>query len=350
MSMRVIVHMLVWNDRRYLPDVFASLDAQEFRDFTVRVLDNGSTDESYAWLREHHPHAVVARNVRNLGFAPGHNQLMRYTFEHMAPEEAENAAILLVQPDMLADPRMLREMVAALEADPTIDAVQPKLYRAYGEHPGDEALEETVKSDILDTTGLRVGKGWRMSDRGAGEIDVGQYDAQRDVFAPTGTCALFRARAVYDVLVGGEFYDGDFHTYREDCDLAWRWRRAGHRTAFIPRAKAWHYRGMYGAERQSLWQRLKNRRGQRPYFAALATRNQLFVLLKNLTWADALRSLPRIVFHEGGRVAYGLLFERETRKVLLSVPRLLPAMLRKRKMAKALWREPAAVLRAYVGA
>lgn len=346
--MRVYVHILVWNDRRYLPDLFASLEAQTYKDMVIRVLDNGSTDESYKYLQEHFSHAVVARNVRNLGFAGGHNQLLRFTFEHMTEAEGADAAVLIMNADMIADPEMVARLVAVLETDKAVDAVQPKVYRAFGEHVGDESLEETVQSDILDTTGLRVGRGWRMSDRGAGEIDKGQYDTRRDIFAVTGACALIRAAAIRDVLVNGELYDSEFFAYREDCDLAWRFRAAGHRSAFVPNAKLWHYRGMYGKERASLWNRLWNRKKQRPFFAALATRNQLFVLLKNLTFVDAVLAAPWVAFHECGRCAFGLLFEPETRKLLLAAPKLLPSMLRKRKAAKALRREPASVLRKYL--
>jgi hypothetical protein len=105
---------------------------------------------------------------------------------------------------------------------------------------------------------------------------------------------------------------------------------------------------MFGEEKRTLWKRLKDRRKQRPFFAALATRNQLFVLVKNLTLVEAILCLPWIVFGEGGRVLYGFLFEPETRKTLWSFPRLLPSMLRKRRATRALAKEPSAVLRAYV--
>lgn len=347
--MHIIAHILTWNDRRYLPELFASLDAQEYKDVSVRILDNGSTDgETLPYLQQHAGHAVVARNVRNLGFAPGHNQLMRFTFAHMPEDAVDATAILVMNSDMILSPEMMSRLVAALAANPDVAAVQPKIYRAYAEHVGDEALEETVKSDVLDTTGLRVARGWRMSDRGAGELDHGQYDANVDIFGPTGTCALFRARAVRDALLDGEFFDGDFHSYREDCDLAWRMRARGMKTLFVPQAKAWHYRGMFGAEKLTWLQRLRNRRGQRPFFAALSTRNQLFVLLKNCPAFEAVRALPWLLFHEGGRVAYGLLFEPETRKVLLSAPALLPRMLRKRRTVLATATEPSATLRAFV--
>lgn len=346
--MRVFVHILVWNDRRYLPDLFASLEAQEYKNVTVRVLDNGSTDDSYAYLQEHFAHSVVARNVRNLGFAGGHNQLLRFTFEHMTEAEGSDAAVLVMNADMIADPGLIARLVEALQANSTVDAVQPKVYRAFGEHVGDETLEETVQSDILDTTGLRVARGWRMSDRGAGEIDKGQYDNATDIFAVTGACALIRASAIRDVLVNGELYDGEFFAYREDCDFAWRFRAAGHKSAFVAQALVWHYRGMYGKERAGLWNRLWNRKKQRPFFAALATRNQLFVLMKNLTFVDTVFAAPWILFHEIGRCAFGLLFEPETRKLLLKAPALLPSMLRKRKAVKALRREPSSVLRSYI--
>lgn len=347
--MKVIAHTLSWNDRRYLPELFASVDAQTHKDFVLRILDNGSNDETVKYIQQHVPHALVVRNVKNQGFAPGHNQLLRFTLEHMREDEIATTAILIMNTDMILDPAMVERLVAALEAHPDVAAVQPKLYRAFAEHIGDEVLEETVKSDILDTTGMRVKRGWRMADRGAGEIDHGQYDLAKDIFAVTGTCAMFRASVIKELLIDGEFYDGDFFAYREDCDLAWRMRAAGYKSLFVPEAKAWHYRGLFGAERLTWLQRLRNRQRQRPFFAALSTRNQLWVLLKNLSFFEALRSLPWIAFHEGGRVAYGLLFEPETRKVLLSAPKMLPGQLRKRKAARAMVREQGSVLRAYVG-
>jgi len=346
--MHIAIHILTWNDRRYLPELLASLAAQDYADVVVRILDNGSTDDTVKYLQEHLPQALVARNVRNLGFAPGHNQLVRYTLEHLPEDQLDDWAILFMNSDMMLDPPCVSTLVAALESDASVNIVQPKIYRAFGEHIGDETMEETVRSDILDSTGLRVTKGWRMVERGAGEIDKGQFDALRDVFGPSGACAMFRASTVRDLLVQGELYDGDFFAYREDCDLAWRACGAGQRTAFIPAAKLWHYRGLYGAEKQTLWQRLTNRKRQRPLFAALSTRNQLLVLLQNLTWSDLFLAWPWILFNESGRVLYGLLFEPETRKVLLAAPKMLRGALKRRAEGLALRQVTPQKLREYV--
>lgn len=329
---QVFAHILVWNDRRYLPDLFESIEAQTYKDFTLRVLDNGSTDGTVDYLQNYYPHAVVGKNTKNNGFAGGHNQLFQFTIDHLDPEtDPEQTFILLANSDMIWDPGIVEELVKRLEANPKLAAVQPKLYRAFGENVGDEILEETMKSDILDTTGMALKKGWRMSDRGAGELDKGQYDTQRDIFGVTGTMALFRLSALQSVMVDGEIFDGDFFAYREDCDLVWRLARAGWKSEFVPSAVAYHYRGMYGAEKQSLWERLKNRRGQRPFFAALSTRNQILVLIKNLSFTDAILSSPWLIAGEGSRALYGMLFEPMTRKRVMEIPGLMPKMLKKRK-------------------
>lgn len=345
--MQVSLHILTWNDLRYLPDLFASLEAQDYSDITIRILDNGSTDGTLAYIQKHRPHWLAARNVRNQGYAPGHNQLMRLAFERWGGELA-NKAILLVNADMILHERMVSELVAALQAHPEVGAVQPKLLRAFAGVTVDDNVDQTVKSDILDTTGLVLTKTWRMEDRGAGEVDKGQYDSRTDILGATGTSALWRADVLKELLVNGEVFDGDFFAYREDCDLAMRARRAGWKALFVPTALAHHYRGMYGAAQRTLWQRFLDRRKQRPFPAALSTRNQLFFLIKNLTCGDWLRSGPRIVLSEAGRLAYGVVFEPMTRSMLIKSPPLLVKMLKKRRQVFALARESGKLIRDYV--
>ena len=346
--MHVSVNVLTWNDLRYLPDLFASIGAQTYKDVTIRVLDNGSTDGSLAYIQQHHPQYLVARNVRNQGFAGGHNQLIRFALERWG-SDLEDKAILILNSDMILHERMIEELVVALKADPMLGATQPKLLRAFADITLDDGVEQNIKSDILDTTGLAMTKTWRMEDRGAGEIDTGQYDAKTDLIGATGTSALWRATTLKEMCIDGEPLDSDFFAYREDCDLAIRARRAGWKAAFVPSARAHHYRGMYGAAKRSMWQRFLDRRKQRPFPAAMSTRNQLFFLLKNLTLGDILRYGPIIGLNVASRVLYGFLFERETRKLLLKSGGLMVKMLGKRKQVFATARESGKVIRDYVG-
>ncbi len=347
--MHVSVNVLTWNDLKYLPDLFASLEKQTYQDITIRVLDNASTDGTLEYLKAHHSQFLVARNVRNQGFAGGHNQLMRLALERWAGHDPHDLGILLVNADMILDPHLIERLVARLDSEPKLGAAQPKIYKAYAQVPDELGMENNVLSEVLDTTGLVLNKTWRMEDRGAGEIDKGQYDEALDLIGPAGASALLRGSMLVDVAVDGEFFDSDFFTYREDCDAALRLRRAGWQTQFVPSATAYHYRGMYGAAKRGLWQRLRDRRGQRPFPAAMSTRNQICFLIKNLTGTDVLLYGWRIVPNELLRIVYGLLFEPETRRALLRSAGLWWRMLRKRRQVFAKARESGKVIRMYVG-
>lgn len=342
--MDVVSHILTWNGEKYLADLFSSFDQQTLRS-TIRIIDNGSTDGSVAFIHARASQSLVARNVKNLGFAGGHNQLFTFSFEHLKDEDLANTGILLVNQDMVLDRTLVEELAKALEADPSLAAVQPKIYRAF--RNADEVFDGT-KSDVLDTTGLVLQRSWRFEDRGAGEIDHGQYDMKRDLIGACGALVMFRASALKEVMTNGEVFDGDFFAYREDCDLALRLKRAGWQTAFIPSAKAWHYRGMFGAQKRSWLERLRDRQGRSPFLAALAQRNQLLMLIKNLPCGEVLRSGPFIVFHEVTRLLYSFFFEKETRKLLLRfIPFALRA-LKKRKHIFATAKVPPTVFRKYM--
>ena len=328
--MHVSINIVSWNDRRYLPELFAAIRSQTHKDYTVRILDNGNPDgEALQYIMQNEPHWLAVRNTKNVGFACGQNQLIRIAFDRYTGDVADHA-VLIANSDMDWNPTMLTELVKALEEHPEIDVVQPKVFRAYSERGDVEG--DTVKSDILDSTGLSVIKGWRFADRGSGEMDKGQYDNATDIFGPSGTISLIRASAIANVMIGEEFFDADFFSYCEDWDLAWRLHNAGYKTFFVPLAKAHHYRGMFGTERRTLKQRFQDRRLRRPSVVALCTRNVLFLLLKNLSFREAIRSFPWIFFHQGRRILFAVFFEKETRSALFRALLLFPRMFRKRAM------------------
>lgn len=344
--MHVSINIVSWNDRRYLPELFAAIRSQTHKDYSVRILDNGNPDgEALQYIMQNEPHWLAVRNTKNVGFACGHNQLTRLAMERYAGDPVEHA-ILIASSEMDWNPTMLEELVKVLEEHPDVDAVQPKIFRAYSERGDVES--DSVKSDILDSTGMVMKRGWRTADRGAGEMDKGQYDEKTDIFGPAGTLFLVRARALREVMIDDEVFDGEFFLYREDADFAMRFRRAGHRTMFAPAARAHHYRGMFGADQQSLWQRFRNRKMRRPSAAALATRNQLWVLFKNLTIGEVLRSSFWIFLYDGTRALYGMIAEPETRRALVRMPLMLPSMFRKRQAVKAMARTSMRELRQYI--
>ena len=51
--MKLIVQLVVWNGKKYLPYLFDSLAAQALKDWHLMILDNGSSDGSAEWLERH---------------------------------------------------------------------------------------------------------------------------------------------------------------------------------------------------------------------------------------------------------------------------------------------------------
>ncbi len=341
--MEVSLNILTWNDKKDLPELLRSVRALTYPHVQVRMLDNGSVDGSLAYLKEHASEWLVVCNTHNVGFAAGHNQLMRLALRRWEGQDLSQKVILAVNADMILDPGFVEELLLPF-ADPTVGATQPKIFRAFR---AQDEQELPMLSHIIDTTGLVLRKNWRMEDRGAGKEDVGAYDGEQDIIGPAGALPCYRASAVVDVLENDAFFDEDFFAYREDCDAAMRLQYRGWKTVFCPNAHVWHFRGMYGAEKRSLLQRWHDRRKQSRFSSAYSTRNQLFFLIKNFSWR-AWKDVFHILFHEGGRLLYGFFFEPETRKVVMRALTTFPKMYKKRriiqKTARVAWNN----LRSYV--
>ena len=69
------VVILNLNGRPFLDDCLASLEKSTVP-VEIVVADNGSTDASVAYLREHYPRVRVVELGKNWGFADGYNRAL----------------------------------------------------------------------------------------------------------------------------------------------------------------------------------------------------------------------------------------------------------------------------------
>lgn len=322
--------IVAWNGLRYLKELLPSIDAQTFRDFQVLIIDNGSTDGTLEWLRANYPRVGVLKNIRNIGFGPGHNQGIRYALDHWAGEPLEDRFILAVNQDIILTPTFLDGLVAEATVHPEAASFGGKLLRAFGENLHDEVMRETVKSDIIDTTALAAHRNRTFTDRGAGEMDTRQYDALRDVFGICAALSLYRMSALVDVKYKEEYFDNDFFAYKEDVDLSWRLRLLGWGARFVPEARAYHYRGVYGKDKMGWLERWRNRRGKASFRNFISTRNHWNMLMKDELFVNALLALPFIAFSEARRMLFVLFFEPKTIPAFFQAVARFPKMMRKR--------------------
>ncbi|MDQ3726534.1 MAG: glycosyltransferase, partial [Actinomycetota bacterium] len=114
-----------WNSAGLLPRCLASLERQEIELETL-VVDNGSSDGSLAYLeREGVPHISLPHNT---GFAAAVN---------LGAARVRAPMILVLNADTALEPGAVRALAAALEADPGLGGVQPRILQ----------LEEGVGTD-----------------------------------------------------------------------------------------------------------------------------------------------------------------------------------------------------------
>ena len=243
----VAVCILNWNGRRhletYLPSVVAhSGDAQ------VVVIDNGSTDDSRAWVAQAFPTVRWVALAENLGFAGGYNA-------GLAQVEAQ--IYVLLNSDVRVTPGWIPPVLAMME-DEGFVACQPKI-----RNDSDPDLFEYAGAagGFLDRDGFAFCAG-RMFE--VFESDAAQYDANREVFWASGAALFIRSDAYR--AVGG--LDPDFFAHMEEIDLCWRLKNRGHRIGVCGGSVVFH---LGGGTLQKI----------NPFKTYLNFRNNLFLLLKN---------------------------------------------------------------------
>ncbi len=202
---RTTLVVLCWNHwdltRRCLETLKAHTDLTHAE---VLAVDNGSTDETPARLREL-PWVRVVTNATNLGFARGNNVGIA-----AAPPDAD---VLLLNNDVeIHQDGWLDALRQTAHAARDVGIVGCRLVRPDGRllHAGTYMLPDTLWGQQI----------------GALETDVNQYARTRDVEGIVFACAYLKREVL--ARIGGLFEE--FRSYFEDTDFCLRAREAGFRT------------------------------------------------------------------------------------------------------------------------
>ena len=244
----VSVVITTYNSADSIAVCLNSVLRQQYQSVEVIVVDNASSDHTRDLLSDFRDQIRIALNQQNIGFAVAQNQ--GFTL-------AKGEWLLSLNPDVILDSQFVAQLIASADADPEAGTFCGKLLRWL---PG--SAEE--RSRVIDSTGIYFTRNLRHFDRGAEELDIGQYDRREYVFGATGAAALYRRKMIDDVSVEGQFFDEDFFAYREDADLAWRAQMMGWKCLYVPSAVGWHIRRVTPERFEQLpliinWHSVKNR-------------------------------------------------------------------------------------------
>jgi GT2 family glycosyltransferase len=229
-----------WNGVRHLSTCLGSLRRQTYPHLEVILVDNASTDESVAFVKEHFPEVRLLVLEENLGLTGGINrgfQVARGEFVASLNNDTEVVA------------QWAEKIVEALVAHPDAGIVASKMLLF-------------DRRDILHSAGDACGVDGIPVNRGVWQKDEGQFDRDEYIWGACGGAVAYRRMMLDDI---GSF-DEDLFMYCEDVDLNWRAQLAGYRCVFAPQAVVYHCLSATGGGaiasfytgRNTLWVLAKN--------------------------------------------------------------------------------------------
>jgi GT2 family glycosyltransferase len=242
---RVRVLVVNYNAGAWLARCLTALCRQTMGAFEAVVVDNGSSDQSFAQARAAitDPRIAFLPLGANLGFAAGNNR---------AAAGAEAPFLATLNPDAEPAPDWLERLLAAAEAHPEV--------AMFGSTQLDAA--DPARFDGIGDRYFALGLPWR----GGHGRRAHPRPPREKTFGPCAAAALYR-RDAFEALGG---FDPTFFCYIEDVDLAFRWRLAGGEALQVGDAVVHHAGGgsaapsgfaAYHGMRNLVWAFVKNMPG-----------------------------------------------------------------------------------------
>ncbi len=180
----------------------------------ILLVDNGSEDETAAWLKSLPTAIRILRNEQNLGFAHACNQ---------GALASRGRYLLFLNNDTEVSPEWIAPLLKAIE-QPGIGVIGCKLLYPDGtiQHAGIEMIQGVPDHPFRHAP-----------------ADFPDANRPREMDMVTGACLLM-PRKLFFPLLG---FDEAFLNGVEDVDLCLRARMAGYRVFYEPRACALHREG-----------------------------------------------------------------------------------------------------------
>jgi GT2 family glycosyltransferase len=237
------VGIVSWNTAALLDRCLAALPAALGNlQAEVVVVDNASSDGS-ADRAADHAGVTVIRSAENLGYGRGMNAAL---------EGTDAPVLLALNPDALAPPGSLEQLVKHLDADPGLGLVVPRLLNVDG------SVQHTVYRFPSVAVGAAVGLLPARLHRGP----VGRrfwleghagHEQSGDIDWAIGAVHCMRASAA-----GDRPYSEAWFMYAEDLELCWRLRASGWRIRLEADIAVTHVGNAagaqaWGSERTARW-------------------------------------------------------------------------------------------------
>ena len=258
MEKKVTVIIPNYNGLKFMEPCMAALKRQTSQEFEVLVVDNGSTDGSAEWLKEHQIPGIFLKE--NTGFSGAVNAGIR---------ASRTPYVILLNNDTEAEPDYIEELVKAIEQSPRIFSVSPRMIQMH-------------RRDRMDDGGDMYSiMGWAYQ-RGVGQ-EIERYERPCHIFSACAGAAIYRREIFQEI----GYFDEMHFAYLEDIDVGYRAKIAGYYNRYCPSAVVYHVgSGTSGSKYNS-------------FKVKLAARNNIYLNYKNMPLLQLLFNLPFLLAGTG---------------------------------------------------
>lgn len=262
-SPSVAIILINWNGYDHTRACLESLGEVVYDNYHIIVVDNGSTDGSFQKLKEEFKNVEFIINDLNLGFAAGNNVAIKKAIGDGYDY------ITLLNNDTKVEPDFLSLLIAALQNNSQMGAVQPQIRWMH-----EPEMIWNSGGDYNPWTGQ------------TNSLNQNQK-ANNSVFDPspkwlTGCCICLPSRIIKEV----GFLEEAFFAYYEDVDWSFRITRAGYYLGLVPEAIVYHVAGASSNVNMS-----SNEGRLSPQVHFLNVRNQIWIIRKYLVGLKRLSAL-----------------------------------------------------------
>lgn len=244
-----------YNGMTYLPGCLQALQEQESDapEFTVLVVDNGSTDGSVQELEERWPEVETVLLSENTGFCHAVN---------VGIEASQTPYVILLNNDTKVKTGFIKALYEAIIRDEEIFSVSAQMLM-------------WDKPELIDDAGDRLCVlGWAYA-RGKGKT-AETYRKSVEVFAACGGASIYRKSVFAQIGL----FDEEHFAYLEDIDIGYRAQIYGYRNFYEPTAQVLHFGSA------STGSRYNERKTE------LASANNIYVVGKNMPLLQVLLNVP----------------------------------------------------------
>jgi GT2 family glycosyltransferase len=218
----VSIVIINFNSAAHIERCIKTIEAQNYPEIEILVVDNGSTDGSHDLVKQMANEGRVRLFVgANVGSSKANNLGIR---------ESLGEFVLILNADAFPLPDCIDKCVAAFRKEASIGTVIGKLV-------------SDADMSIIDSAGIYIYREGMAVDRGFGEKDRGQYDQPEYVDGACCAAAMYRKTMLEDIRLGEEYFDEDFFAFNEDPELSFHAALRGWTTLYVPSAVARHVRG-----------------------------------------------------------------------------------------------------------